>query len=128
MKSERSAFDRQYKSSSAVCINRPSLPQQISTNSHYPVTILFPTKMTLTKIEHKFAYQQLSYEGTANYQPYIKLTFHFSKLPHVSYEHFHRHWETIHADLTVGTKDFAINGVQRYVQVGAGNTNDASLC
>ncbi|KAK5139415.1 hypothetical protein LTR04_003601, partial [Oleoguttula sp. CCFEE 6159] len=36
----------------------------------------------------------LSYDAKPNHQPYVKLTFFFNKLPHVSYEQFHRHWET----------------------------------
>jgi hypothetical protein len=42
--------------------------------------------MTLKKIDHQFAFDQLSYDVKPNYQPYIKLTFFFSKLPNVSYE------------------------------------------
>jgi len=49
----------------------------------------------------------------------MKLSFFFSKLPEVSFDQFHRHWETVHADLTVATKSFADNKIQRYVQVRA---------
>jgi hypothetical protein len=73
--------------------------------------------MTLKKIDHTFAYDQLSYDAKPNEQPYIKLSFFFSKLPDVSYEHFHRHWQSIHSDLTIGTKAFKSNKIQRYVQV-----------
>ena len=76
--------------------------------------------MTLKKIDHTFKNKQLSYDACPNYQPCIKLSFYFNKLPHVSNEHFHRHWETIHADLTVATKPFKSNKVQRYVQVHQG--------
>jgi len=75
--------------------------------------------MTYTKIEHRFNFPQLSYDSTPNYQPCVKLSFFFSKLPEISYEQFHRHWETVHADLTVATKSFADNKIQRYVQVHA---------
>jgi hypothetical protein len=42
------------------------------------------------------------------------MTFFFSKLPNVSYEEFHKHWETVHADLTVGSNAFWNCKVQRY--------------
>lgn len=72
--------------------------------------------MTLKKIDHHFKHSQLSYEATPNYQPLIKLSFYFNKLPDVSYEQFHRHWETVHADLTIAAKDFKVCKLQRYVQ------------
>lgn len=73
--------------------------------------------MTLKKIDHTFKHQQLSYDAKPNYQPYIRLSFFFSKLPNVSYEQFHRHWETVHADLTVASKAFKDCHIGRYVQV-----------
>ena len=42
--------------------------------------------MTLKKLDYEFTNPQLSYDAKPNYQPYIKLTFFFSKLPEVSYE------------------------------------------
>ncbi|KAF7187780.1 hypothetical protein HII31_10882 [Pseudocercospora fuligena] len=73
--------------------------------------------MTLKKIDHDFKNPQLSYNAKPNYQPYIKLSFYFNKLPHVSDEQFHRHWETVHADLTIAAKDFKVFGVKRYAQI-----------
>lgn len=73
--------------------------------------------MTLKKINHNFTYSQLDYDATPNIQPCIKLSFWFNKLPNVSDEQFHRHWETVHADLTVAAKDFNVCKIQRYVQV-----------
>ena len=72
--------------------------------------------MTLKKIDHEFQNKALNYDATPNYQPCIKLSFFFYKLPDVSYEQFHRHWETVHADLTIAAKDFAAFKIQRYVQ------------
>lgn len=72
--------------------------------------------MTLKKLDHQFNHQALSYDAEPNYQPCVKLSFFFNKLPEVSYEQFHRHWETVHADLTVAAKDFAVCKIQRYVQ------------
>jgi hypothetical protein len=76
--------------------------------------------MTLKKLNHSFSQQRLSYNGEPNVQPYIKISFFFSKLPEVSDEHFHRHWETVHADLTVSSAAFKANKVLRYVQVSKG--------
>lgn len=73
-------------------------------------------RMTLKKVDHAFNHQALSYDAAPNYQPCVKLSFFFNKLPEVSYEQFHRHWETVHADLTVAAKDFAVCKIQRYVQ------------
>lgn len=73
-------------------------------------------KMTLKKLDHQFKHEALSYDADPNYQPCVKLSFFFNKLPEVSYEQFYRHWETVHADLTVAAKDFAVCKIQRYVQ------------
>ncbi|RVX71587.1 hypothetical protein B0A52_03771 [Exophiala mesophila] len=72
--------------------------------------------MTLKKIDHTFKHQSLAYDAKPNYQPYIRLSFYFSKLPEVSYEQFHRHWETVHADLTVASKPFKDFHIGRYCQ------------
>lgn len=76
--------------------------------------------MTLKKIDHQFKHRQLSYDAQPNVQPCIKLSFWFNKLPHVSDEQFHRHWETVHADLTIAAKEFNVCKIQRYVQVRQG--------
>ncbi|RDW77736.1 hypothetical protein BP6252_05789 [Coleophoma cylindrospora] len=68
-------------------------------------------------IPHTFTNPELSYDAQPNIQPCIKLSFFFNKLPEVSHEHFYRHWQTVHADLTVATKDFAICNLKRYVQI-----------
>ncbi|RDW61577.1 hypothetical protein BP5796_11469 [Coleophoma crateriformis] len=68
-------------------------------------------------IPHTFTHPELSYDAKPNIQPCIKLSFFFNKLPEVSHEHFYRHWQTVHADLTVATKDFAICNLKRYVQL-----------
>lgn len=73
--------------------------------------------MTLKEIDHQFTHPQLNYDAAPNIQPCIKLSFWFNKLPDVSDEQFHRHWETVHADLTVAAKDFNVCKIQRYVQV-----------
>lgn len=48
----------------------------------------------------------------------IKFAIYFNKLPNVSYEHFYKHWASVHADLTVSSKPFAKHKIQRYTQVG----------
>ncbi|OQV03074.1 EthD domain-containing protein [Cladophialophora immunda] len=69
-------------------------------------------------IQHDFALKQLSPNSKPNYQPYVKLSFFFQKRPDISYEDFHRHWETVHADLAVASKAFALN-IKRYTQFHA---------
>ena len=75
--------------------------------------------MTLKKIDHSFKNAKLSYDAEPNYQPYIRLSFYFNKLPEVSYEHFHKHWETVHADLVLATKAWKNFHIGRYTQVHA---------
>ncbi|KAK0938560.1 hypothetical protein LTR48_005138 [Friedmanniomyces endolithicus] len=72
--------------------------------------------MTLKKLDHGFKNDALSYDASPNYQPCVKLSFFFNKKPEVSDEQFHRHWETVHADLTIAAKDFKACKIQRYVQ------------
>lgn len=84
------------------------------------------SKMTLTKIDHKFTFPQLSYDAPKNTQPCIKLSFYFNKLPEVSYEQFYGHWSTVHADLTVAAEEFGFLKIQRYVQVFSFSSNPGS--
>jgi hypothetical protein len=65
--------------------------------------------------DHKFGLKQLEF-GKVNKQPFLKLSFFFNKLPDVSYEHFHRWWSAVHADLTVTAQGFGVH-IKRYEQV-----------
>ena len=47
------------------------------------------------------------------------MSFFFSKLPEVSFEHFSKHYGHIHSDLTVAAQGFGAFDVQRYTQVRA---------
>lgn len=47
----------------------------------------------------------------------MKLLFFFSKKEGATDEQFHRHWETVHADLTIASKDFRVFNIQRYTQI-----------
>lgn len=51
------------------------------------------------------------------YKAYVKLLLFFNKKDGVSYEQFLRHWQTVHADLTVATEGFRVSNIQRYTQV-----------
>lgn len=62
-------------------------------------------------------FDRLASLQTANRQPYFKITFFLTKKAGLSDEEFHRHWETLHADLTVATKGFRDILGLRYVQV-----------
>lgn len=64
-----------------------------------------------------FTFSQLSSEATTNRQPYFKITFFLTRLPGLSDGDFHRHWQTVHADLTVAAKGFRDVEILRYVQV-----------
>ena len=110
-----------------ACKSTPQteLQLQVSVIDEYNIIAILQTvrslnntsaNMTLKKIDHDFKNESLSYDAKPNYQPCIRLSFWFNKLPEVSYEQFHRHWETVHADLTVATKDFNVCKIQRYVQ------------
>jgi hypothetical protein len=73
--------------------------------------------MAHNPMPHDFKVPQLSYDAEPNVQPYIRLSFFFQKLPHISYEQFYRHWATVHADLSIGSKSFAGARIGRYAQV-----------
>lgn len=47
----------------------------------------------------------------------IKLSFFFKKQPNVDDDHFMKHYNHVHSDLTVASKGFGIYKIQRYVQV-----------
>lgn len=46
----------------------------------------------------------------------IKASCYFKKPAGVSWEHFHKHWATVHADLTISSEPFVKYNVLRYVQ------------
>jgi len=66
---------------------------------------------------HTFTFERLNRPASESHQPYLKLLFFVTKSPSLSDEEFHRHWETIHADLTVAAKNFQKIKILRYVQV-----------
>ena len=95
------------------------------------------------RIDYKFQFENLSYDAGVHYQresvsrdacskvtvlitanlstACVKISVFFKKLPNVSDEHFHQHWATVHADLTVASKAFNVYKIQRYIQVGKDN-------
>ncbi|KAF2265499.1 hypothetical protein CC78DRAFT_461048 [Lojkania enalia] len=82
--------------------------------------------MVHNKIDHKFTYPQLAWDQKENYQrkffysllpiSCIKLSFFFKKLPNVDDDHFQMHYNHVHSDLTVASKNFNVCKIQRYVQ------------
>jgi hypothetical protein len=72
--------------------------------------------MANKRVDHEFTFPELAYGSKVNYQPGIRLSFFFKKLPHVSYEQFMEHYHHVHADLTVATKSFNVYQIQKYVQ------------
>lgn len=65
---------------------------------------------------HTFNFQHLNHGQGSNEQPYVRMLMFFKKLPSITEEQFHEWWKTVHADLTVSTKDFGVH-ILRYVQV-----------
>ncbi|KAJ5698170.1 hypothetical protein N7462_000175 [Penicillium macrosclerotiorum] len=64
---------------------------------------------------HKSKHPELAYDVEPNYQPSIKVSVYFRKRDGISSEQFHKHWETVHADLAAATQAFQ-NHILRYVQ------------
>ncbi|KAF2653503.1 hypothetical protein K491DRAFT_514932 [Lophiostoma macrostomum CBS 122681] len=69
------------------------------------------------KVDHRFTYEELEWNHKENYQPCIKLSFFFKKLPNVDDDHFQMHYNHVHSDLTIASKGFNVYKVQRYVQL-----------
>ncbi|KAH7121049.1 hypothetical protein B0J11DRAFT_438037 [Dendryphion nanum] len=82
--------------------------------------------MVHQKVDHQFANPELQWEAKENYQrehtidmmrkACIKLSFFFKKLPDVDDDHFQMHYNHVHSDLTVASKEFNVVKIQRYVQ------------
>ena len=53
-------------------------------------------------------------------QPYFRFNIFLRKNAGITEEEFHRHWKTVHADLTISDKD-AGSRLLRYTQVGCGS-------
>ena len=65
---------------------------------------------------HTFNFNELEVGSGSNQQPYFRALVFFYKKPGLTDEFFHEHWKSVHADLTLSTKDAGVNLV-RYVQV-----------
>ncbi|KIH87360.1 hypothetical protein SPBR_05349 [Sporothrix brasiliensis 5110] len=68
------------------------------------------------RIDHEFAHDYLSYDAGVTLQPCVKASCYFRRKPGVSFDHFTKHWASVHADLTVAAPPFAQYNVLRYVQ------------
>ncbi len=94
-----------------------------------------PRAVAHERIDHTFTYPVFSYDTPIQYQrassaPFrfsscpssanrpacIKVSLFFRKRPDVSYDHFYKHWATVHADLTAASAEFARRGILRYTQ------------
>ncbi|CAK7204330.1 hypothetical protein SEUCBS139899_007085 [Sporothrix eucalyptigena] len=71
---------------------------------------------THERIDHDFTYPLFDYTTPIKYQPCIKVSLFFRKRPDVSYEHFYKHWATVHADLTAASNEFRARNILRYTQ------------
>jgi hypothetical protein len=65
---------------------------------------------------YKFDELRLSNEKGSNEQPYFRALIFFYKKPGLTDEFFHDHWKSVHADLTIQTRDAGIH-LLRYTQV-----------
>ncbi len=65
---------------------------------------------------HKFSFSELTLGTGSNEQTYFRALVFFHKKPGLTGEFFYEHWKSVHADLTLSTKDAGVNLV-RYVQV-----------
>ena len=65
---------------------------------------------------HKYNFSELELGTGSNEQGYFRAMIFFHKKPGLTDEFFHEHWKSVHADLTLSTKDAGVNLV-RYVQV-----------
>ena len=70
---------------------------------------------------HKFNFDELAVGTGSNEQPYFRAMIFFHKKPGLTDDFFHEHWKSVHADLTLSTKDAGVNLV-RYVQVRASHS------
>ncbi|CAK7240334.1 MAG: hypothetical protein STHCBS139747_001773 [Sporothrix thermara] len=68
------------------------------------------------RINHKFAHDYLSYDSGVTLQPCVKASCYFRRKKDISFEHFDKHWGSVHADLTVSSEPFVQYNVLRYVQ------------
>jgi hypothetical protein len=65
---------------------------------------------------HKYTFDEVALGTGSNEQPYFRALLFFSKKPGLCDEFFHEHWKSVHADLTMQTKDTGVN-LLRYTQV-----------
>ncbi len=63
------------------------------------------------------ACRPLSSPLSSNDPACVKASYYFRKRPDVSFEHFDKHWGSVHADLTIASEQFAKYNCIRYVQV-----------
>lgn len=66
--------------------------------------------------DHKFIFSKLNYDAKPNFEPAIKISVFFRKREDITHEEFFKHWQTVHADLTLAVQSFQDN-IIRYSQV-----------
>lgn len=81
--------------------------------------------MTWEKVPHNFAYPELGYDSTPNFQTCIKVSVFFNKIDSINYDTFFGHWQTVHADLAVATRAFRRH-IVRYAQASQAPSPDAA--
>lgn len=76
---------------------------------------------------HKYMFPELSLGSGSNEQPYFRALVFFHKKPGLTDEFFHDHWKSVHADLTMQTKDAGIL-LKRYTQVRLQSSSTLMSC
>ncbi|KAJ4374296.1 hypothetical protein N0V83_003037 [Neocucurbitaria cava] len=77
--------------------------------------------------EYKFNEFQPSSDLNGSFrQPYFSFKILFCSKDGITEEFFHRHWKTVHADLTLSQVDFAVR-IQRYTQFHQDEENRAKV-
>lgn len=84
--------------------------------NHEITTYLKALDMAHEDKEHVFVHPELQPDVTPNFQPCLRVSCFFNKKESITYEEFFAHWQTIHADLAVATKEFS-EVILRYTQV-----------
>ncbi|KAF2196416.1 hypothetical protein GQ43DRAFT_476344 [Delitschia confertaspora ATCC 74209] len=65
---------------------------------------------------HSYRFDEVKLGCGSNEQPYFRALVFFYKKPGLTDEFFHEHWKSVHADLTLQTKDLGVN-LGRYTQL-----------
>lgn len=84
----------------------------------FQLAIAYPSSQN-QQSPYKYTFKELKpQQGTRGSfrQPYFRFNIFLRKNNGITEEHFHRHWKTVHADLTISEPDAGVH-LLRYTQV-----------